>query len=191
MGLESKTLNDPTDHSISMQAKRTTAAVGYSQFLLYPFVSMVLFVALFLVFILVFLVGFYVVNFIVSTLAMVFAPLVNLRKWLGWKHEQAPSQFFRDNAERFEQIEHVATTNQLDRPLHECTIAQIEVVASLIRGGEMFIDVKDTMSLSSVVASTVFIVAYFFYVWLHGLVISDVNSKVHDAVAIIPPFMEN
>ncbi|KAF0708491.1 Aste57867_6332 [Aphanomyces stellatus] len=45
------------------------------------------------------------------------------------------------------------------------------------------------MSLSSVVVSTIFFVAYLVYFWHKGFVISDVNSKVHDALAIILPLL--
>ncbi|KAF0716079.1 Aste57867_3038 [Aphanomyces stellatus] len=139
-------------------------------------------------------------NTVVCTLDLVVAPLIFGRKWLGWKHEKKivwsalkldyrAAQFYRDHALRFDAIEAATTDRQMTKPLRESVKAQIEAVSSMIDGGKDFIDVKDTMSLSSVVISTIFFMAYLVYFWHKGFVISDVNSKVHDALAIILPLL--
>ncbi|KAF0716080.1 hypothetical protein As57867_003030, partial [Aphanomyces stellatus] len=217
--LASESSNTPTYHSISVpdvahedevlqkvEEEPVSCWRNLLDVLLCPFkcvyylIGAVLVVVLGLVFFVVLGGGALLLNFVVCSFEMVFAPLLGFRKWLGRKHEWTiyclavktqyrEAQFYRDNAKRFDEIEGATTTKHLDKPLRDCTKAQIEAVASLIDGGKKFIEVKDTMSLSSVVVSTIFFVAYLVYFWHKGFVISDVNSKVHDALAIILPLL--
>ncbi|KAF0684450.1 Aste57867_23546 [Aphanomyces stellatus] len=122
------------------------------------------------------------------------------RKDLSWKHEQRfialvramqfrEANFYLTHVKRFDELVAATTEHEMDKPLRALVKAQIEGVSKLIDGGKTFIAVKDTMSLGSVVVSTVFFVAYWFYFWHQGFVIGNVNSKVHDALAIVLPLL--
>ncbi|CAK4067384.1 unnamed protein product [Aphanomyces euteiches] len=78
--------------------------------------------------------------------------------------------FYRANAKRFDTL--LSERHAADKAVHAT-----------------FIEVKDTMTLSSVVVSTLFYAAYFIYFWQHQFVLGSVNSKVYDALAIILPFL--
>ncbi|KAG9407999.1 hypothetical protein AC1031_021238 [Aphanomyces cochlioides] len=138
------------------------------------------------------------INTIFWIVVIVLGTICQLREWLGWKHENEAFQlvldmkyhdaaFYRANAKRFDTL--LSERHAADKAVHALVKAQIEEVAELIQGGRTFIEVKDTMTLSTVVVSTLFYAAYFIYFWQHQFVLGSVNSKVYDALAIILPFL--
>ncbi|KAF0684473.1 Aste57867_23569 [Aphanomyces stellatus] len=78
---------------------------------------------------------------------------------------------------------------QLDATLQDIAADSLRAVDKLIEDGREFINTKDTMSFSSVCISTLFCALYLAYFWSKEFVIGRVNSKAHDALAIVLPFL--
>ncbi|KAF0698225.1 Aste57867_11152 [Aphanomyces stellatus] len=144
--------------------------------------------------------AFYVVYVVVLTLFCLLGPLLQVRNWLGVDHEAesysmllrlefGKNHFFRKYVKTLDKLPKVKHDKEYDGPLKRLVKAQIKTVKALITGGSQFIETKDTMSLGSVVVSTVFFLAYFAQFAALGFKIERVNSKIHDALAIILPLL--
>ncbi|CAK4113059.1 unnamed protein product [Aphanomyces euteiches] len=142
----------------------------------------------------------YAVYFISLVLFCIIAPLLQARSWLGAAHEWesfalllrlkfTESAFFRKHVKTLDKIAKVENERDYDAPMKRLVKAQLKAVKDLITGGSQFIEVKDTMSLGSVVVSTIFFLIYFLRFALLKFEIGDVNSKLHDALAIILPLL--
>ncbi|CAK4067382.1 unnamed protein product [Aphanomyces euteiches] len=140
-----------------------------------------------------------IVNTLFWLIVIAIATPLQLREWLGWKHELISfwylfdtdfhaAEFYRATAKRFDALL-TAESSRLDKIVNALVKAQFEAVAQLIDGGKAFIDQKDTMALSSVAVSAMFYVAFIVYIWQQSFDIASVNSKVFDALAIILPLL--
>ncbi|KAF0695763.1 Aste57867_13453 [Aphanomyces stellatus] len=142
-----------------------------------------------------------IINFVFWVVVIIVGTVFQLRKWLGWKHECA--SFWLLVTLKFRDAElYRAHTKQLDkyiaargdartveRIVQEVVQTQLDAVSALLEGATTFIQVKDTVTLSSVVVATLFYAAYLVHFGRHGFDIAAVNSKAHDALAIILPLL--
>ncbi|KAF0695764.1 Aste57867_13454 [Aphanomyces stellatus] len=141
-----------------------------------------------------------IVNFVFWIVVIVIGTPFQLRKWLGWKHECASfrllvamkfrdAEFYRAHVKQLDKLREATEKRSVDTIVQALVQAQVDAVSTLLDGATTFIQVKDTMTLSSVVVATIFYVAYLIYFAHHAYDIAAVNSKVHDALAIILPFL--
>ncbi|KAH9086221.1 hypothetical protein LEN26_020378 [Aphanomyces euteiches] len=140
-----------------------------------------------------------IVNAIFWTFVVIIGTVCQIHEWLGWKHEAASfrlllelkyhdAEFYRATAKHFDALVSDSEKSAI-KTVSALVKAQVENVSQLIEGGKSFITAKDAMALSSVVVSAMFYAAYLFYFWHQGFEIGQVNSKVHDALAIILPLL--
>ncbi|CAK4080351.1 unnamed protein product [Aphanomyces euteiches] len=142
---------------------------------------------------------FVMINDIFWLFTVIIGTISLFREWLGWKHEMAwlrlvfmckyhEAEFYRANAKRFDALV-TPSTEGVIKTVEELVEAQAETVSQFVEGGESFINTKGGMALSSVVVSAMFYAAYLVYFWHQEFDIGQVNSKVHDALAIILPWL--